>query len=101
LAESSLIVSGRFHGVVSGLSCGVPTLVHSWSHKYAAVLEDFGRPGWLANPLSVEDTLRVLDVISQDSGEGWREASAGLNRCRDEMATRVESMWQHVWGMVG
>lgn len=37
-----LLITSRFHAMVSGLSLGVPTLVVGWSHKYQETLADFG-----------------------------------------------------------
>lgn len=36
-----VVVTSRFHGMVSALSLGVPTIVIGWSHKYAEVMAEF------------------------------------------------------------
>ncbi|NPV57324.1 MAG: hypothetical protein HPY76_11730 [Anaerolineae bacterium] len=41
IARCDLLVTSRFHGMVSALSLGVPTLVIGWSHKYAETMADF------------------------------------------------------------
>lgn len=44
LGNASALVSSRFHGLVSALSGGVPSVACGWSHKYDALLSDYGTP---------------------------------------------------------
>lgn len=41
-AEADLLVTSRFHAMISGLVCTTPTLVIGWSHKYLETLAGFG-----------------------------------------------------------
>jgi coenzyme F420-reducing hydrogenase beta subunit/polysaccharide pyruvyl transferase WcaK-like protein len=41
ISLADLLLTSRFHAMVSGLSLGVPTLVIGWSHKYIETLTDF------------------------------------------------------------
>ncbi|GAB4520317.1 MAG: hypothetical protein OHK0046_30410 [Anaerolineae bacterium] len=41
IALCDLVVTSRFHGMVSSLSLQVPVMVIGWSHKYAEVLAEF------------------------------------------------------------
>jgi len=42
IGRASLVVSARLHGIINALSQGVPTIGTGWSHKYAAVFQDYG-----------------------------------------------------------
>ena len=42
VALGSVLVTSRFHAMISGLATSTPTVVVGWSHKYKEVLEDFG-----------------------------------------------------------
>ena len=41
IGKCDLFITSRFHGMISSLAMGVPTLVIGWSHKYAEVLKMF------------------------------------------------------------
>ena len=42
VALSEVMVTSRFHAMISGLATSTPTVVVGWSHKYKEVLDDFG-----------------------------------------------------------
>lgn len=52
IARSDILITSRFHGMVSGLASSVPTLVVGWSHKYQEVMDQFGLSG---HALSTKD----------------------------------------------
>lgn len=54
-----VLVTSRFHAMISGLSTCTPTVVVGWSHKYREVLDDFG----LANFGMDSATLAKPDLI--------------------------------------
>lgn len=91
LARCRGVVSGRFHGLVSALSSGVPSVAHSWSHKYGHLLEDFGAPGLLCDPFDGTATAgALLDAVADTAlAERTRERATALG-------TRVEAMWAEV-----
>jgi polysaccharide pyruvyl transferase WcaK-like protein len=95
LGSSQLVLSARYHGVVSALSCGVPVAVHSWSHKYQALLDDFQRPDWLADPFNPDDTIRALELCRD--AKGVTDALLAQQRM---LAAHVDAMWERVWSVV-
>lgn len=42
ISMGDVLVTSRFHAMISGLATGTPTVVVGWSHKYKEVLDDFG-----------------------------------------------------------
>src|SRR5690606_31822517 len=53
IGSAKLVVSSRFHGLVSGLNQQVPTFCTSWSHKYQEVLALYGVSKNSLNPVDV------------------------------------------------
>lgn len=73
--RSSLLVTSRFHAMISGLATATPTVVVGWSHKYREVLDEFGLAEFgldhrvLADPRVVVDLARA----ALDDADGMRE----------------------------
>lgn len=42
IGDCDALVAARMHAAIAGLSSGVPTIVVSWSHKYAGLMEAVG-----------------------------------------------------------
>jgi colanic acid/amylovoran biosynthesis protein len=42
IGQSYATVSSRFHGLISAVSSGVPSVACGWTHKYAEVMSDYG-----------------------------------------------------------
>lgn len=42
ISHGQVLVTSRFHAMISGLATCTPTVVVGWSHKYREVLDDFG-----------------------------------------------------------
>lgn len=90
IAGADLVIAGRYHALVSALSTGVPVIGHSWSHKYSALMEDFGVGKGLADPYDSHSTLSVLDAYDLQA-EGER-----LRRKLPEVRSRVDDVWSQL-----
>lgn len=92
---SSLVISSRYHGLVSALSQGIPCLGTGWSHKYQMLFEDYGCPECLVSTLETKDIL--TDRIMQITEEPRR--SNIINRLRAssrEHKELTQEMWDYV-----
>ena len=95
VARAKLVVSSRFHGVVSGLVEGVPTLCTSWSHKYGELLKEHGRPGNALDVLDVETSVaKVCDALERP------ESYTSAPGCADRVRERVQDMWEEIFAEV-
>ncbi len=74
ISNLDFTVAARFHAMVSSLSTGIPTLVTTWSHKYAEVLDmfDCGECAFVGDALTAEalanstgELLEARDVLKQ------------------------------------
>ena len=91
LGQARIALGSRFHALVGSLSQGVPSIAYGWSHKYKALLDDFGTPDALYTP-GGDITSLVLDVLRDDSlSATLRERSRALSLQNDDMWKMVES----------
>ena len=83
IEQADVVVTGRFHGMVSALAIGTPPIVIGWSHKYGEVLDQFGL-GAQAIPveeLTADKVLtKIRDTLAESAGikERMRQAQPAV-----------------------
>lgn len=70
IGKMKLVVTSRFHGLISGLSQNIPTLCTSWSHKYEELLSDFGVSDNILNIRDIEKCKTKIQAALKDHGSG-------------------------------
>jgi colanic acid/amylovoran biosynthesis protein len=99
LGTCDATVGSRFHGLVSALSQGVPSVATGWSHKYERLFQDYGFDEGLVSVTDSDQTLHSkLDfLINSDSAKQLRNQ---LNRKSDELKGLSEEMWGKVFAVI-
>ena len=100
LGASVLCISSRFHGCVSSLSQGVPTLATSWSHKYEELYADYQCQDYLLDVTEVIDarfdlTARLGQIIAQRPA-----ISARLIERAEQHKKKANDMWAQVFEVI-
>ncbi|MDY6919317.1 MAG: polysaccharide pyruvyl transferase family protein [Pseudomonadota bacterium] len=97
IGSSNLVVSSRFHGLVSALSQSVPVVATGWSHKYQELLEDYRVPEYLVDHTSptAEEQLKSLFVADRYNQVKTRIAREAANQ-----KAQTRSMWQEVFTLM-
>jgi colanic acid/amylovoran biosynthesis protein len=94
LAAASALVSSRFHGLVSALSAGVPSLACGWSHKYAELMADYGAGKHIADLDRPESWGPLLEAFARDAqDEGFRDSLAQASRTQK---ARAATAWDQI-----
>ena len=78
VADSRVLVTSRFHAMISGLATSTPTIVLGWSHKYREVLDLFGATEFGLDAMALSETTRVVDLVTD-----------ALNR-HDELSEQIK-----------
>lgn len=95
ISSSYLVVSSRFHGVVSSLSSCVPCLATSWSHKYEELYKDYDvHKGVLPIDNLKESIALFNNLLNEDNNLKMRrhlEIQQGIHR------KETQRMWEEVW----
>lgn len=95
IGSAALVVSARYHGMISALTQEVPCIVHAWSYKYAGFLDLYEDGQAL---LVADDSLAALAARLEQLQDG--EARAGLQlRLRAgnlAIAAQCQAMWDDI-----
>ena len=97
IGAAGIVVCSRYHGCVSALAQGVPCLGTSWSHKYAALFDDFGVAECLLDTCDEQVATEALRRLAADRD---RVSEVLLSR-RSALQTRIEAMWNRVLPILG
>ncbi len=95
IGSAKLLISSRFHGVVSGLTQCIPTLCTSWSHKYYELLKEHGCSN---NALDINGVENAKAIIA-DALENPKEHTTKTG-CMDNILSQVNAMWKTVFSMI-
>lgn len=65
IANCDLLITSRFHAMISSLATSTPTLVIGWSHKYREVLAQFDQNDAAIDyrDLTVEEVIRRCELL--------------------------------------
>lgn len=92
ISKATIVLSSRFHGAVSGLTSGVPTLCTSWSHKYQELVKDLGVSGNCVDVSDKEGVCRIIDDVLHEPNK-YTVCEERLRRLRHD----VIEMWHLIF----
>lgn len=97
ISQSYLVISSRFHGVVSALNSTVPCLATSWSHKYEELFKNYDQCDCLIDANNIKETLEKVDSFL--SVEKHNYISNKLKIKKYEIIEENIKMWEIVWNI--
>lgn len=93
IGKAELAVSSRFHGAVNALSQGVPCIATSWSHKYHAMMSDFGMGDYCVEQLTSDTLLQSLQQLLENKTELSKQVKQNASQLKQKNA----AMWQRLY----
>jgi len=100
IGASKAVITSRFHGLVSALSQAVPCLCIGWSHKYEALMEDYGYPDGLIGRDDLSGPglkAKIEAVLRPESAETIRKQ---LSLAGQEQKKLARAMWDEVFEII-
>lgn len=96
IGQCKIIVSSRYHGLVSSLSQGVPCLGTSWSHKYECLFKDYDFSEGLLESNESERIKQKLDYILNNHFE----IKDRLLLKSDKLKMQSRKMWDKFYSLI-
>ncbi|MCC5929240.1 MAG: polysaccharide pyruvyl transferase family protein [Cyclobacteriaceae bacterium] len=95
IGHCKLLISSRFHGVVSGFNQGIPTLCTSWSHKYEELLNDYRLPGNIININKPDSTIDIINSVLKTPDKFRPEV-----KTISKLKINSEQMWKDILAVI-
>lgn len=99
VSSAELVISSRFHGLVSALSAGVPSLACGWSHKYVELMDEYDCSRHMVDvdANDAEWVVRLETFLGESAKSSFRDA---LRLSAKREKERSEAMWNEVFSVV-
>ena len=95
IKRCSFTIGSRFHGLISALSQGIPSIGTGWSHKYQMLFKDYECPEMLVTPDSDKsEYLAKLNLLIDEQTRN--ELSAKLLIASEYQKQLSRQMWAQV-----
>lgn len=99
IGKSQGTIGSRFHGLVSALSQGVPSLATGWSHKYRMLFKDYDfEEGLVDMTMSEEEIKRKIDMLVDPQSIEAIQTRLYANASR--LKKETEKMWEEVFSVL-
>jgi colanic acid/amylovoran biosynthesis protein len=95
IRDSNMVITGRYHGLVSSLSQGVPVLATSWSHKYKELLADYNAENQLLDINNKAGLVKKLDENLQL--ENMKDLRNLLEDNSKLQKNKAKEMWNEIF----
>ncbi|MGI0480994.1 polysaccharide pyruvyl transferase family protein [Geminocystis sp. CENA526] len=92
-------IGSRFHGLVSALSQGVPSIGTGWSHKYQMLFQEYSFEEGLIDILGEEKIYRnILEKLTTETTR--QDIAQKLKIKSEQLKDASEQMWHNIFTLI-
>src|SRR5690606_15447171 len=95
IGSCKLLITSRFHGLVSGLNQQIPSLCTSWNHKYEELLNDYEVPDNILDTTDKKSYISKIDNALTKPKE-YTPKPETINQLKN----KTEKMWQEILQLI-
>ncbi|RMG73302.1 MAG: hypothetical protein D6711_11095 [Chloroflexi bacterium] len=92
IALCDALVTSRFHGMISGLSLGIPTAVIGWSHKYWEIMAEFGVEDFAIDFSDAESAVKMIHELIRSRDEIQAQLRQKLPSVQQSSASQFDRL---------
>ncbi|OOE62358.1 polysaccharide pyruvyl transferase family protein [Salinivibrio kushneri] len=95
ISTASIVISSRFHGLVSALTQGIPVIATGWSHKYQMLLDDYNVGDFLADHMDYSDLVKKIELLKDE--DKYTLIKNGIVQEKKRQIQKTKDMWNLVF----
>nr|WKN34685.1 polysaccharide pyruvyl transferase family protein [Tunicatimonas sp. TK19036] len=100
ISQCYIVLSSRFHGLISTLSQVVPCLGTRWAHKFERVMEEYKCSDYLVSPTDAPEMVgKKIEELNTEVTR--KQVMQNINDTVEEHKRRNEQMWSEVEALLG
>lgn len=94
IQDANLVVTSRFHSMVSSLSLGVPVYVIGWGHKYLEILQSFTFEDYISDyqVINIEGIGQTLTSLIQNEDQIRKRISERIQKIRESAMIQFDQI---------
>ncbi len=98
IGQAKLVITSRYHGLMSSLSQNIPSFATSWSHKYVEILRFYGLEDYLLKPENIDGSIDKIKTFLENPASYPMQKHKQAAQKHKQLARQ---MWDEIFKLLG